>query len=206
MSAALLFFASGLAAPAIGEGLARTIQAYYPEWALERKAQASSILELTTLPDGTINACRVVEHIGSERLAAEQCSLFVGRRADPATDDGGNAAHAIVTIATTMGLTAPGVTTIASIEPQPQIEIQVARLPDGAERLDTEVVVLLSPEGQVAACEAHAGAKEPAPTAFTKVACGQAQAWRGAVLKDLSGAAIPYVTNLRVRFSQGAES
>ena len=202
MSAALIFLASALSAPQITPSFARRIQEYYPQWALNENAQTASTVEFTVLPSGVVANCRVLESVGSERLAAEACAEAVGLKLTPAIDGAGVPAFGLLRMGVSLTLSAPGVRRLEPFVATPDVELEVNRLPDGKDQLNLEVALLVSPEGRTSGCEGRTVDDTPPPEAYVRVACEQAKEWRSTILQDAAGTAVPYITNFRARFNR----
>jgi TonB family protein len=206
MSAALIFLASALSAPETTAAFGRRVQEYYPQWALSERAQTASAVELTVLPDGKITNCRVLESTGSARLAADACAGTIGLKLNPAKDGEGKPVYGMLRTAISLTLSAPGVTTLGSYVQKPDLELAVNQLPAAADHLDLQVALLVSREGLATQCEVRSDNGNPAPAGYADVACEQARHLQGTILRDGAGAAVPYVTNLRVRFGRSLPS
>ena len=200
MATALVFIAGVLMAPQADAAFSKQVQENYPPWAVRANEETAYSVELTVLPSGRVAKCRVVESVGNARLAAETCAGTIGRRLDPATDGEGRPIHGVLRTVIGMWLNSPG-KAIKEFTPRPDLELAVDRLPGGENSLDLEIVLFVSPEGEVTACNGREMNNKPDPPAgYLAAACEQTKGLRTTVLQDASGAALAYVTNLRVRF------
>src|SRR5690606_15185341 len=81
-----VFLAGALGTVSIPEGVQRRLSSTYPSWAVREGRSSATSMEVVVEPDGTVRECTVVEFIGSERLATEECTNLARRKLRPATD------------------------------------------------------------------------------------------------------------------------
>lgn len=200
MAATLIFLAGALASPEVDRAFSRRVQERYPMWALSESQQTSAAVELAVLPDGSVADCSVLKSVGNAQLAAEACAGTIGFKMKPAVDSNGNPTFGLLRTVITMTLS-PAPKRLRPLVSEPDVELTVDRLPDG-EALDLVIALLVSSDGSIEQCEGRrrtGGSSSDA--AYFHAACEQAKGLRGRVIHDASGAAVQYVTSLRVRFS-----
>jgi hypothetical protein len=201
MSVGLMILAAALSAPRLSFSFADRVNEQYPQWALHNEVSAAALIELVVKPNGLIESCKLLDSVGSERLATEMCEETKGMRLQGATDAAGNPAYGV--FRTLLQLTVPGkdlANAENTVEPI-DLELTAERLPAGYPGgFVIEIDLMVDGAGTVSSCD---GAYDGLPTMFDSylaTACKEAGAVEMAPLAVEDGSTQPYVTRRRVRF------
>lgn len=206
-------FGAAILAGAIGTvsipaDVERRLFSTYPTWAVREGRSSATSIEAVVDPDGTVRECVVVEFVGSERLAREECAKLAQHKLRPATDAEGQPVMGLYRTYTVRFINDTRKSerdAVRSWVHQPDLTIDVAHVEGGVEMpRDIQVAVLVEPDGSLALCERIAERSENLPQALIDVACVDARKLSMAPLMGLDDHPARYVTNVYVRFQARA--
>lgn len=207
MFGATVMLASALSAVTIPQGVSRRMISAYPAWALRESRSSATMLEAIIEPDGSVRECKMVEFVGSERLANEECANLSRRKLRPATDADGKPV---------VGLLRTHVSRFVNgsrreerdavrrwVRPA-DLTMVSQQSAGGVVPRETELAVLVEADGRIGLCEPKLERGESIPQASVDAACREAQKLSMAPLMTASNQPTRYVTNLYVRFEANA--
>jgi hypothetical protein len=206
---ATAILAGTLTVVTIPDNVQRRLSSTYPTWAVRQELSSATLMEAIVEPDGKVRSCRVVEFVGNERLAAEECAALSRRKLRPAMGpDGRPILGAFRTnIRRYLHGDSAEIRAVRAWTPPPDLTVQLSRDSSGGEvRHDVDVAVLVEADGAVTMCDGIAEANERAevPAELVAVACTEAMKLRGPSLTSPDGTPTAYVANMKIRLERGS--
>ena len=172
----------------------------YPAGALKRREEGTVAFSLLISPKGRIIRCAIKESSGSADLDERTCTIIRARgKFNPATDENGAPAFSEFTGRLTWmlpGKSAPQVRRRRI--PPSDIELQVQKLPGGAQDANVTIITRLDTSGHVVVCEGLGD--DGKAVQLVKAACAQVNALPLVTTKDDEGIPISLIRSLRVTF------
>jgi TonB family protein len=177
----------------------------YPQNAKKKHEQGWVHIALLIGLDGKVERCQIMRSTGFLDLDQKTCALIEKRaRFKPARDEQGIATYgtykgAFIWLHPDASI-APGSHNIsAGAMLTPDLELDVAKLPDKARQRDVFVVAHTDSVGGVVACEPMPSNEEPA--ILGPSACVQLKRFWKTPLMDLSGKPVSAVQTFKIRFN-----
>jgi len=170
----------------------------YPPDALRAGKSAGANIALVVDAQGRVARCDTRETFGDPAFGRQFCALISANHYKPAKARDGSPVWYRFDGLYTMFLsdTAQGRQMQALQANQPAAgELAVSRLPGGVNRARVAVLLLVDPTGAVTDCQAGPTEKQ---SALVTAVCANRAALSQAPLTDAAGAAVSYVTNLKL--------
>lgn len=193
MALPILALAATLVAPTFETADADALHRAFAEGRVY--APVSAVVTLDVAPDGKVVSCEMGQEQGDKRSVRRICPLLSEMTlSHPAKVDGKPAFGRLVAV---VGIeeSADDSYPVTQVRQNPEMQLQVRRMPEDAGSTPFELTMQVSPDGAVLACESDAA---DAPEAFVQSAC-QALASQPAVARA-DGEPVGYVTSASVRF------
>ncbi len=184
--------------PPDGDWILRRMQELYPVEAIRGGVSGAVDLEYIVTPEGRVRDCTVRQFSGYSGFGAIACHVMKRQKLVPPTLDGQPITAVLSDIFMMASEDRRGVSPVFG-PPPADIDLVVRDLPGTDEKQFTlSINLAVDAKGQLQQCHASLSS---APPALEDVACRMVADW-GRVVTDTAGQPIPYITQLRVKFSE----
>lgn len=172
-----------------------TAKLNYPQITGQHRKGASVYFSLLVSPAGMVEHCEIRRSSGFQDLDRKTCDALVARaKFVPAKDETGLTTYSIFEGRTSWNV---GRQTEAAVF-DPDLELQVQKLPGGAREASIGIAIKVDPSGRVILCEP--AMPNPSSAQLAVVACTQAKIQYDGVKTNASGTPITFIRTMQVRF------